>query len=232
MDKKRDLEDLQKKIGYSFRDRRLLLEALTHSSFSNENPEERGENNERLEFLGDAVLDLAAAEHLSDLLPGAREGELSRQRSLVVNEKSLAGAARGLDLGGYLLLGKGEERSGGRDKQSILAGGIEALVGAVHRDGGWEAARGVVHAILAFTPKMAPGEALRDPKTRLQEVCQEEQREFPQYRLLSREGPDHQPSFTVAVSLGGRDLAEGRGGSKKEAEQDAAGRALEKLERS
>lgn len=221
---------LQQQIGYDFRDEALLDEALTHSSFSNENPDCRGKNNERLEFLGDAVLGLAAAHHLCDLLPGVREGELSLQRVRLVSEKSLAASARKTSLGDCLLLGKGEELSGGREKQSILADAAEALVGAVFRDGGWEAAYSVVRRLFLQALEGEVAAAVHDAKTRLQEFCQEEHGTPPRYQLLSQEGPPHQPLFTVAVSLEGRVLAEGRGGSKKEAEQSAAGKALEALD--
>jgi len=220
---------LQRQIGYDFRDEALLDEALTHSSFSNENPDCRGRNNERLEFLGDAVLGLAAAHHLCDLLPDAREGELSLQRVRLVSEKSLAAAARHISLGDCLLLGKGEEHSGGKEKQSILADAAEALVGAVFRDGGWEEAYSVVGRIFLQALEGDVAAAVHDAKTRLQERCQEEHGTPPRYRLLSQEGPPHQPLFTVAVILDGRVLAEGSGGSKKEAEQSAAGKALEEM---
>jgi len=222
-------DDLQRQIGYVFNDSGFLREALTHSSFSNESPAEGGRNNERLEFLGDAVLGLAAAEHLCDILPDAREGDLSLHRARLVSEKSLAEVARRLSLGDCLLLGKGEERSGGSEKQSILADAAEALVGAVFRDGGWEAAYGMVRRLFLEAPEGGLPGAEADAKTRLQELCQEEHGDTPRYRLLSQDGPPHRPLFTVTVSLGGRDLAEGTGGSKKEAEQAAAGKALEKL---
>jgi len=222
--------ELQQRIGYDFRDEALLDEALTHSSFSNENSFRQGRNNERLEFLGDAVLGLAAAHHLCALLPDAREGELSLQRVRLVSEKSLAAAARHLSLGDCLLLGKGEERSGGREKQSILADAAEALVGAVFRDGGWEAAYSVAGRLFPRALEGGFAAAVHDAKTRLQELCQEEHGTPPRYRLISQEGPPHRPLFTVAVSLGDRVLAEGSGGSKKEAEQSAAGKALEKLD--
>lgn len=230
MESEANRRKLQEQIGYDFRDEALLDEALTHSSFSNEKTGCRGRNNERLEFLGDAVLGLAAAHHLCDLLPDVREGELSLQRVRLVSEKSLAAAARQTSLGDCLLLGRGEELSGGREKQSILADAAEALVGAVFRDGGWEAACSVVGRIFLQALEGDVAAAVHDAKTRLQELCQEEHGTPPRYRLLSQEGPPHQPLFTVAVSLDGRLLAEGRGGSKKEAEQCAAGKALEELD--
>ncbi len=229
MDTKAVRQRLQQRIGYEFGDEALLEEALTHSSFSNESLRRRDRNNERLEFLGDAVLGLAAAHRLCRLFPGAREGELSLQRVRLVSEKSLAAAARQLALGECLLLGKGEELSGGREKPSILADAAEALVGAVFRDGGWEAACTVAEKLFPEHLEDHSAAQVLDAKTRLQELCQEEHGMPPAYRLLSQEGPPHRPLFTVAVSLGGEDLAEGTGGSKKEAEQAAAGKALERL---
>jgi ribonuclease-3 len=224
-------DDLQRRIGYDFRDPGFLREALTHSSFANEKPGGGAEHNERLEFLGDAVLGLAAAGYLCELFPDVREGELSRLRARLVNEKSLAEAARRLALGEHLLLGRGEERSGGRQKQSILADAAEALVGAVFRDGGWSEAYRVVRSFFLQTPEGGVLRAPPDAKTRLQELCQERFREAPHYRLLSQSGPSHEPIFTVAVVRGDEALAEGTGKSKKEAEQAAAEEALGKLDR-
>jgi len=220
-------EELQVRIDYTFRDSRHLREALTHSSFAHENPEEGKGHNERLEFLGDAVLGLAAAAYLSAASPEAREGELSRMRSSLVDQKSLAAAARSLSLGEFLRLGRGEERTGGREKESVLAGAAEALVGSVFRDGGWLPAYRL--AQLCFRQTAAAVGCPRpeaDAKTRLQEICQERKQKTPSYRLLEQTGPDHNPLFTVAVFLGEEELAVGRGSSKKEAEQEAAAAAV------
>lgn len=220
-------EELQSRVGYTFRDPRHLREALTHSSFAHENPEDGGGHNERLEFLGDAVLGLAAAAHLSAASPEAREGELSRMRSSLVDRKSLAAAARALRLGEFLRLGRGEEHTGGREKESVLAGAAEALVGSVFRDGGWLPAYRL--AQLYFRETAAAVGCPRpvvDAKTRLQELCQEKRGNTPSYRLLEQAGPDHDPLFTVAVFLGDDELAVGRGASKKEAEQEAAAAAI------
>lgn len=224
-------DELQRRIDYVFRDPGLLREALTHSSFANEKPGGAAEHNERLEFLGDAVLGLAAAGYLSELFPAVREGELSRLRARLVNEKSLAEAARRLALGECILLGRGEERSGGRQKQSILADAAEALAGAVFRDGGWSEAYRMVRIFFLQAPEGGILRASRDSKTRLQELCQEKFREAPRYRLLSQSGPSHEPTFTVAVVRGDETMAEGTGMSKKGAEQAAAEEALRELDR-
>lgn len=227
MSPERREEELQSRIGYTFRDSRHLREALTHSSFVHENPEEGRGHNERLEFLGDAVLGLAAAAYLSAASPEAREGELSRMRSSLVDQKSLAAAARALPLGEFLRLGRGEERTGGRDKESVLAGAAEALVGSVFRDGGWLPAYRLAQLYFRqTTAAVGRPRPEADAKTRLQEICQERKQKTPSYRLLEQAGPDHSPLFTVAVFLGEDELAVGRGSSKKEAEQEAAAAAI------
>ena len=228
--RERVMEELQQLIAYAFRDDSHLLEALTHSSYANEVAGEPVPDNERLEYLGDAVLGLAAATHLSGTFPEAREGELSRLRASLVDQRSLAAAARSLSLGPFLRLGRGEERSGGREKDSILAGAAEALIGSVFRDGGWMPAFRL--ALRYFEQAAAGGSPPRpdgDPKTRLQELCQEKTRTTPRYSLLERRGPDHSPSFTVAVFVGEEEVAVGRGANKKEAEQAAASAAIELL---
>ena len=231
MARPRDQEELQGSIGYFFRGQTLLLEALTHSSYAHEQKGAVERDNERLEFLGDAVFGLAAAHYLSGQLPDSDEGELSRIRALLVGEEWLATAAERLGLGDFLLLGRGEEKSGGRSKRSILSGAVEALAGAVFLDGGWEAAYNFV--TLLFRDAPATGELLSrasDAKTELQEMCQERFQQAPCYRLLSRSGPPHSPRFKVAALLGERVLAEGRGSSKKKAEQDAAATAVGLIE--
>ncbi len=221
------LEGLQERIGYRFRDPARLREALTHSSRAHEDRDRATAHNERLEFLGDAVLGLAAARYLEKLFPGAAEGELTRRRASMVREEGLAEAGRRLGLGEHLLLGRGEERSGGRRKASILAGAVEALAGAVFLDGGWRAAYRLASKVFP-SPKEVTGAAgtAADPKTRLQELCQGTRRETPSYRVVSRSGPSHRPAFTVAVLVGEEVLARGEGAAKKSAEQDAARRAL------
>jgi ribonuclease-3 len=224
-DQRADLAAVQARIGYSFKDQELLLQALTHRSFSAESTARSAPDNERLEFVGDAVLGLAAARHLAEAHPAAREGELSRLRAALVGERGLAAAARALALGGHLRLGRGEERSGGREKPSILAGALEALAGALFLDGGWRCAYRFARSLFQGLKE----EHLADPKTRLQETCQERFRETPVYEIRSQTGPAHRPRFVAAVILGGRPLAEGEGGNRKEAEQEAAAAALAEI---
>lgn len=230
-DRSRDRKDLQAAIGYTFRDGALLRAALTHSSYAHERREAAGGDNERLEFLGDAVIGLAAARYLCEQFPEAEEGELTRTRAVLVREKWLAAAAGRLGLGDFLLLGKGEEKMGGRSKPSILSGAVEAVAGAVFLDGGWEAAYDLV--TLLFRDAPATGEIdLRagDAKTGLQELCQKHCRLEPHYRVLSQSGPAHRPSFRVAALLGEEVLAEGSGTSKQKAEQNAAASAIDLIE--
>ena len=218
---------LEERIGHRFRRPELLAAALTHRSAAAERPAGETEDNERLEFLGDAVLGLAAARHLAVEHPGAREGELSRLRAALVGEPALAAAARELDLGASLRLGRGEERSGGREKPSILAGALEALVGAVFLDAGWRSAYRLARAVFRGPAgqALAAGGGL-DAKTRLQELCQRRWREAPKYAVVERSGPAHRPHFAVEARLGGHLLGRGEGGSRKGAEQAAAGAAL------
>jgi ribonuclease-3 len=221
---------VQRMLGHAFHDPRLLLDALTHRSFAHERPEMARTNNERLEYLGDAVLQWAVSSVLFERYPGASAGELTRRRADLVCEDGLALIARELGIGPALRLGRGEERSGGRDKPRLLSSALEACIAAVHEDGGDEAARTVCVAL--FAPRMheaAPG--ARDFKTRLQETLQRKARGLPSYELLSTSGPDHARGFEVAVRAGGgEELARGQGKSKLEAEQAAAERALQALE--
>lgn len=226
-DTKTTLTSLEERIGHRFRRPDLLAAALTHRSAAAERAGGPAEDNERLEFLGDAVLGLAAARHLAEEHPGAREGELSRLRAVLVGEPALAAAARELGLGAHLNFGRGEERSGGREKPSILAGALEALVGAVFLDAGWRIAYRLARAIF----RGPSGKALAasggvDAKTRLQEICQRRWRETPAYAIVERSGPAHNPRFVVEALLGARVLGRGEGGSRKGAEQGAAAAAL------
>jgi ribonuclease-3 len=227
----RDQEELQDSVGYTFRDETLLRAALTHSSYAHEKRGAVEGDNERLEFLGDAVFGLAAARYLCERFPDAEEGELTRIRAVLVRENWLAAAAGRLGLGDFLLLGRGEEKMGGRAKPSILSGAMEALAGAVFLDGGWEAAYDLV--TLLFRDAPASGELqgrTGDAKTGLQELCQKHCQLEPHYRLLSQSGPAHRPCFKVAAFLGEKLLAEGRGASKQKAEQDAAASAIDLIE--
>lgn len=222
MDDREDagLPGIEEKLGYRFRDRALLEEALTHRTYVNETG--GGKDNQRLEFFGDSVLDFLLSDMLLVQFPASREGELTRIRAALVDEASLARIAVGLDLGSCLRLGRGEEKGGGRQKRSLLADAFEALLAALYLDGGIEPARRVV--VELFTPLFAPGELLsgRDSKTELQELARLTRAEHPRYLLKQVSGPDHDKSFTVEIYLGDELMGEGVGKSKKEAEQDAA----------
>jgi len=203
-----------------------LEEALTHSSFANEQRARRADN-QRLEFLGDAVLGLLVGELLMNRLPSAKEGELSLLRSLLVNTEALAAWARAVDLGPALRLGRGADAAGDRQQDSVLADAVEALVGAVYLDRGLEATRALAAAIVEEPLGRLVAGAGRDPKSELQEQVQAEGGSSPRYRVVATEGPDHRRAFVVAVEVDGATLGEGRGRSKKLAEQAAARAAIE-----
>jgi len=222
---------VEARIGHRFRRPELLAAALTHRSAVSDHPAAAPEDNERLEFLGDAVLGLAAARWLADRRPGAREGELSRLRAALVGESGLAAAAREIDLGPALRLGRGEDQTGGRAKPSILAGALEALLGAVFLDAGWRTAYRVARSLLAAVAAEGLEAAGRgDAKTRLQELCQRRWREAPTYAVVGRSGPAHRPRFTAEVRRDGVALGRGEGDTRKQAEQAAAAVALAELE--
>jgi ribonuclease III len=226
----RDCEHaLCERIGYHFHSFALLRQALTHKSYSNEQAVEL-QHNERLEFLGDAALGLAVGLALYRSYPLLPEGELTRIRSEVVSERALAMIGADLDIGGCLLLGRGEERSGGRHKASLLADALEALLGAIFCDGGLVEVQRVVELLLG--PAMVRSAERKfglDHKTRLQEVLQGRNGCPPEYTLLLMEGPDHQRFYTVEVRCAGEIVGRGRGRTKKAAEQEAAGEALARL---
>lgn len=225
-----DLADLQEKIGYTFKDVKLLQLSMVHSSFAFERLD-CGRHNETQEFLGDAVLDLTVGYILFTRFPELREGKLTRIRSALVNETGLAEMARAIDLGKYLLLGKGEDASRGREKSSILSCAYEAMVGAVFLDGGYDVVQAYVQR--TFGPLIEErGDQLTsaDAKSGLQEQLQEQYNEGPQYVLEAEEGPAHARIFTVSVQFHGQVLGSGRASNKKEAEQQAARAALEFLE--
>ena len=218
------LEELENKLGYHFHDRRLLEHALCHSSYANERHWDRLQNNERLELLGDAVLELATSEFLYQNYPTMPEGEATRTRASIVCEQTLALCARDLGLGEWLRLGKGEELTGGRDRDSITSDAMEALLGAIYLDGGFANAKEFVHHfILNDIEHKKP---FYDSKTILQEQIQSETEEPIHYELVKEEGPDHNKRFTVNVVLGEKVLGSGSGRTKKAAEQEAAYRAL------
>lgn len=221
------MERLEQRLGYAFRDRSLLERALTHSSYANENRGARLRSNERLEFLGDSVLGMVVAEHLFAADMDMPEGELTRLRAALVCEQSLAAAARDLQLGEYLRLGRGEAAGGGRTRPSILADAMEAVLAAVYLDGGLESAREVVRRMVL---SRADPMSMRDCKTMLQELVQRTGGQQLTYRVLDAAGPDHDKTFTVEVCVNGAPAGRGTGHSKKEAEQQAACEALRRLE--
>lgn len=218
------MESLEKKLGYSFRDRALLAEALNHSSYANEHRDSLG-SNERLEFLGDSVLGFVSAEYLFQGHRDLPEGDLTRMRAALVCEQSLYEVARELDLGSYLKLGRGEEAGGGRKRQSILADAMEAVFAAVYLDGGIAPVRELIVRVLLGQALAA--EERKDYKTTLQEVVQRRSGQVLTYHMISQSGPDHDKTFLFEVRLNGRTVGQGAGHSKKEAEQAAAKDALE-----
>jgi len=229
MRRREELRDLEEHMGYLFERVELLDEALTHKSYANESGVPMGDN-ERLEFLGDSVLDLTVSHILYDFLPPLSEGEMSKVRAYLVKEESLMRVAEAFDLGGHLRLGKGEEQTGGRSKPSILADAFEALLAAIYLDGGFDLAYRFAEGI--FRPiilEAGAGALDKDYKTRLQEFCQARYGKAPGYRLVDESGPDHDKVFEVEILVGTRSLGRGRGRSKKEAEQRAAQDALELL---
>lgn len=217
------MESLEAKLGYTFRDRALLENALTHSSYANENHSPDG-SNERLEFLGDSILGMVTAEFLYRTHPDLPEGDLTRKRAALVREESLVEVADRLDLGAYLRLGRGEDQGGGRERPSIRADAVEAVLAAVFLDGGLEEAAKIIRRFIL--DKEAEKAASRDFKTALQELVQRESGQALTYRLTGESGPDHAKVFTVAVDLNGKTVGEGQGHSKKEAEQMAARAAI------
>ena len=223
-------ENLHKELGYTFKNSELILQAFRHSSYVNEQVGANLEDNERLEFLGDAVLDLAISHFLMERFRDANEGDLSKFRAMLVDEAGLSHVATRLNLGGYLALGKGEEQSGGRHKPSILADTTEALIGAIYLDGGFDAAKLIIQRL--FSPllkKVHSEDLLQDFKSLLQEYTQQAYKTLPKYRLVEETGPAHDKAFRIALSINGTFLAEGRGKSKKEAEQHAAREAFFRL---
>jgi len=217
-------------IGVNFSDSELLQQSLYHRSYLNEAPDREIESNERMEFLGDAVLGLIVSEKLYNDYPALSEGHLSQLRALLVRWDALAQAAQRIDLGAYLVLGRGEELSGGRNRPSNLAGAFEALIGAAFLDGGMTKARKLVLRLLKVDfEEIAKSGATADSKSELQHVAQTRWHQIPDYRLISSEGPDHAKLFTVEVSVGEHVLGQGQGRNKKQAELNAARQALETL---
>ena len=225
--------DLEEKLGYTFRDPALLEEALTHRSLINEILDEGRRDNERLEFLGDAVLGFLVAEWIMEVFPNEQEGELTRLRSVLVKEKRLCEVSMELGLGDFLNMGKGEEQMGGRRKPSVLANAFESLLGALYLDGGGDTVRDLVRRL--FKPYLDRAKKdrrlLADPKSRLQEFMLTLFRIPPVYTVAEEQGPDHAKIFIVQLTVRNLILGSGTGRSKKEAEQDAAEKFLRDLEK-
>lgn len=225
-----DYASLEARLGYRFVDAVLIRTALTHKSYLNENPGPDRHDNERLEFLGDAVLSLTVGHLLMDRYPTRAEGELSKARAQLVSEPALAEVAEGVALGEWLFLGRGEEQTGGRHKASLLADACEAVIGAVYLDGGFGASMELVRRLFGSRVEAAFAPGSGDFKTRLQELAQSHYRLQPRYHLVASQGPDHEKTFEIALVLGDKEVSRGQGRSKKEAEQRAAERALVLLE--
>lgn len=225
-----NVEEFEQRTNYSFVNKKLLKLALTHSSYANEMKRNNYENNERLEFLGDAVLDMVVSEYMYSKFPYMLEGELTKLRAAVVCEASLAGLARNISLGNYLLLGKGEESTGGRNRDSILADTYEAVIGAITMDGGVEqASKYILNFLVPELEKTKNNFHTLDCKTHLQEVIQKTSKMPLNYRIVDEHGPDHNKIFVAEVSHGTKVLGKGQGKSKKEAEQIAAHDALKNM---
>lgn len=221
------MQELEKKLNYTFRDQALLSEALSHSSYANEHRSAHLRSNERLEFLGDSVLGFVTAEFLFAQHPDLPEGDLTRIRAALVCEQSLYEVAQKLDLGRYLKLGRGEESGGGRTRTSILADATEAVFAAVYLDGGIGAASALIHrCLLDAEREEVVEERRRDYKTALQELVQRQADQVLTYHMVGEEGPDHNKTFMAEVRLNGKPLGTGSGHSKKESEQAAARAAL------
>ena len=224
------IRDLQKRLSYNFINVDLLREAITHKSYVNENPDLNAKDNERLEFLGDAVLDLSISSYLVENFPYYQEGELSKFKSMMVSETSLSKIASDLDIGEYLLLGRGEEHTGGRKKESLLANALEAIIAAIYLDGGLPAADGFVRMVFVAQIQTITREGISlDYKTDLQEYCQGHDLALPTYRVSKEIGPDHKKTFEIELLINGEVLGLGIGKNKKEAEQRAAKEALKYL---
>ncbi|MCC8043780.1 MAG: ribonuclease III [Oscillospiraceae bacterium] len=221
-----NIEEFEGKIGYTFKNKKLLTEALSHSSYANESKRSKN-SNERLEFLGDSVLSIVISEHLFKHFKHLPEGDLTKIRASLVCEKALFEFSKQIDLGSYILLGKGEENTGGRNRPSIVSDAFEAVIAAVFLDGGMESAK---EYVLGFIPRDLDKNSaanLHDYKTILQEIIQRNPEESVEYVLRSESGPDHDRVFVIEVCLNNNVIGHGEGHSKKQAEQQAAKEALE-----
>ena len=225
--KNSDFNALNRKLGYRFKRKDILEKAFRHASYVNEREKRDLGSNERLEFLGDAVLDLAISHILMDLFEDVDEGELSKYRASVVNEGGLCRVAKELHLGNYMFLGRGEELTQGREKPSILANTMEALLGALYLDAGFERIKEIIQRLfMPLIEKINSDGVMNDFKSILQEHTQEKYKQRPEYRLVEERGPAHDRTFRVSLRLDGRIIAGGEGKSKKEAEQKAAREAF------
>ena len=218
---------LEQALGYTYRDRKLLETALSHTSYANEIFKDNLHSYERLEFLGDSILGFVTADYLFRTFPNKHEGELTRIRAELVCEKNLAAIAERLNLGDYLLLGNGEEHGGGRHRSGTLCDVMESLIAAAYLDGGFEAAKGIVQRLIL--PELAQKPKSQDYKTELQELVQRQKDQVLHYELVAESGPDHCKEFTVRVLLNGAPVGSGSGSSKKRAEQAAAEEAIRRL---
>jgi ribonuclease III len=223
-----DLVRLEKILGASFNDKQILVSAVTHRSYLNEHREAKQDHNERLEFLGDAVLELVVTDYLFKKYPEKPEGELTAVRAALVNTISLSEAATKLGLNEFLLMSKGEAKDTGRARQYILANAFEACIGALYLDLGYEASKQFIAGqLFSKTDRIVEKRLWQDPKSRFQEMAQEHASITPTYELMNQEGPDHDRLFTIGVYLRREKIAEGNGRSKQEAEQAAAEKAIE-----
>ncbi|MBH1942386.1 ribonuclease III [Mobilitalea sibirica] len=223
------LQAMENKINYRFKTPSLLYHALTHSSYANEMRLSKDKNNERLEFLGDAVLELVTSEYVFLEYKDLPEGDLTKLRASIVCEQTLSSCARDLNIGEYLLLGKGEDASGGRERESILSDALEAMIGAIYLDGGFTNAKEFIWNFVLSN--IQNKELFFDSKTILQEIIQnEDNKQKIRYKLISEDGPDHNKTFTIAVYVGNTEIGCGTGRTKKAAEQEAANQAIQKLQ--
>ncbi|HOX29581.1 MAG TPA: ribonuclease III [Candidatus Paceibacterota bacterium] len=224
----KDFTALEQKLKIAFKDKNLLTQAFIHRSYLNENPQIGLGNNERLEFLGDAVLELVATEYLYRKYPGKPEGELTSWRAALVNTKMISSVAYKLGFSDFLLLSKGESKEEGKSRQYILANTYEAFIGSLYLDSGYEACRQFIYeSLIRELPEIIEKKLYKDSKSRFQEVAQEKMKITPTYRVLEEKGPDHNKQFLVGVYIGPELIAKGGGTSKQEAEEETARIALE-----
>ena len=224
------IQEFEKKIGVEFKDKDLLLLALTHRSYVNEH-KDTDSHNERLEFLGDAVLELITSDYLFSTYPERTEGDLTSFRAALVRTESLADTAQEIGVGENIRLSKGEEDTGGRSKNYLLANALEAIIGAIYLDSGYEVARDFVHThLLKKIDHIVENRLDIDSKTKIQEVTQSKYKVTPSYEVIEEEGPDHDKRFTVVVKINGKEIGKGFGTSKQKAEEDAAKSGIEYIE--